>query len=165
MKRVFVIRHGKSSWENPSWKDFERPLLKKGKKRTKRVARFIRFSGYTPDLILTSPAVRAKMTADILASVWGNVPVREEEIIYTGDENDLETLLYGLDNSLNTVFLVGHNPDLTDWVNLYKTKKIWNFPTSAAFGVEFYTDKWEELPVSRWGEIFYVEPKMLKGKV
>jgi len=163
MKRVFVIRHGKSSWENPSWKDIERPLLKKGVKRTKRVAKFLKSVGIKPDLILTSPAKRARLTAGILRDVLGeDIPVRTEDVIYYGDSDDLDTLLYGLDNDVDTVFIVGHNPDLTDWVNRYKDEEIWNLPTSGTFGVAFHTDKWEDIPLADYEEILYVEPKMLK---
>jgi len=163
MKQVFVIRHGKSSWENPLWKDIERPLLKKGVKRTKRVGKFLRAAGFKPDLILTSPAKRARMTARILRDLWNeDIPLRKEDIIYYGDSDDLDTLLYGLDDSVNTVFIVGHNPDLTDWVNRYKRPSIWNLPTSGAFGVKFYADSWEDLPLAPFEEIVYVEPKMLK---
>ena len=163
MKQVFVIRHGKSSWENPAWKDIERPLLKKGKKRTKRVAKFLKINNFVPGLMLVSPAKRAKMTAAIINEIFGNaIPVRVEKAIYEGDENDLDTLLYGLDNRINTVFIVGHNPDLTDWVNRYKKPGIWNLPTSGVFGVSFATGKWEEIPMADYKEILYLEPKMLK---
>ena len=163
MKEVFVIRHGKSSWENPSWKDIERPLLKKGKKRTERIAKFLFLNGFKPDLILTSHAKRARMTAKIIAGYWNeNIPVRIEKIIYHGDENDMESLLYGLDNRFNRVFIVGHNPDLTDWVNKYKEEPIWNLPTSGVFGVQFKTSKWVNIAMSDFREIFYLEPKMLK---
>jgi len=115
MKQVFVIRHGKSSWENPGWKDIERPLLKKGIKRTKRIGKFLKNTGFRPDLILASPAKRAQMTAAILSDIWdGEIPVRTEDIIYYGDSEDLDTLLYGLDDRINTVFIIGHNPDRPD---------------------------------------------------
>ncbi|NPA42553.1 MAG: phosphohistidine phosphatase SixA [Chlorobi bacterium] len=162
MKKVFVMRHGKSSWENPAWSDIERPLLKKGIKRTKRVAEFLKANDIRPDLILTSPAKRALRTAEILSDIWGGVPIRVEEKIYYGDSDDLDAILYGLDNNLDTVFLVGHNPDLTDWVNEYKENRIWNLPTSGVFGVAFDTDSWEDLPGAPYREIVYVEPKMLK---
>jgi phosphohistidine phosphatase len=163
MKKVFVIRHGKSSWENPSWKDVERPLLKKGKKRTKRIAKFLKLNNFVPDLMLVSPAKRAKMTAKIINEVFDNtIPVREEKAVYYGDENDLDALLYGLDNKIKTVFIIGHNPDLTDWVNRYKRPEIWNLPTSGVFGVSFSTEKWEDIPLAGFKEILYLEPKMLK---
>ncbi len=163
MKEVFVVRHGKSSWENPSWKDVERPLLKKGKKRTERIAKFLFLNGFKPDLILTSHAKRARMTAKILAGYWEeDIPVQVEEIIYHGDENDLETLLYGLDNRIKRVFIIGHNPDLTDWVNKYKEEPIWNLPTSGVFGIRFKTAKWENIALADYREILYLEPKMLK---
>ncbi len=165
MKRVFVIRHGKSSWENPAWKDLERPLRKKGKKRTERIAKFLKVNGFRPDIIITSPAKRAKMTAKIIREIWNNeIPVVEEKLIYHGDENDLEHILYGLDNGIETVYIVGHNPDLTDWVNRYKNPPIWNLPTSGVFGVTFHTRKWEDLPLAGFKEILYLEPKMLKKK-
>ncbi|NPA45602.1 MAG: phosphohistidine phosphatase SixA [Chlorobi bacterium] len=163
MKEVYVIRHGKSSWEIPEWSDEERPLRKKGKKRTQKVAKYLKKKGIVPQLILTSPAKRAKQTAKILREVLGEkIPVRTEKILYTGDEDDMEALLYGLDDKIERVFVVGHNPDLTDWVNKYKDEKIFNFPTSAVFGVGFYAKKWPDLPWASYQELLYVEPKRLK---
>jgi len=165
MKRVFIIRHGKSSWENPAWKDIERPLLKKGIKRTQRIARFLKAQGITPGLIITSPAKRARQTAQILSEHWQPpVPLQVEDKLYFGESEDIDTLLYGLDNSIDTVFIVGHNPDLTDWVNQYKSEPIWNLPTSGTFGIAFHTARWEDIPAAPYEEIVYVEPKMLKKK-
>ncbi len=162
MREVYVIRHGKSSWDIPEWTDLERPLRKKGKKRTAKVAKYLKKKGIKPQLILTSPAKRAKQTAKILREVLGEkIPIRTEKILYTGDEDDLETLLYGLDDDIQRVFIVGHNPDLTDWVNKYKDEKIYNLPTSGVFGVGFYAKKWNDLPWASWQELLYVEPKSL----
>ncbi len=162
MKRVLVMRHGKSSWENPRWSDLERPLLGKGRKRTKKIGRLLKKTGIRPDLILSSPAKRARQTAEIMREILGEtIPVKEEQVIYFGDEDDLSDLLLGLSETVNTVLIVGHNPDLTDWVNRYKEEKIWNLPTSGIFGVAFDTERWEDLPLAGWEEILYVEPKGL----
>ena len=161
MKQVFVIRHGKSSWENPHWKDIERPLMKKGRKRTKKIAAFLKSNAYVPDLILSSHAKRALETAGILSDVFGGVPVDVESVIYDGNEEDLDDILMGLPEQITTVFIVGHNPDLTDWVNRFKEEKIYHFPTSAVFGVRFLTDRWEDVAVAPYEEILYAEPKKL----
>ncbi len=162
MKRVLVMRHGKSSWENPRWSDLERPLLRKGKRRTKKIGRFLKAQGIRPDLIVTSPARRAKETAMIMREILGEtIPVREESVIYFGTGEDLFDVLSGLPETADTVLLVGHNPDLTDWVNRYKEEKIWNLPTSGIFGVEFDALSWNELIAAKWKELFYGEPKRL----
>ena len=162
MREVYIVRHGKSSWELPSWSDRERPLKKKGRKRTEKVAKFLKKKGVKPDIIITSHAKRAKQTAKILRKVLGDdIPVRVEKILYTGDEENINDLLYGLDDDVQRVFIVGHNPDLTDWVNRYKEEKIMNLPTSAVFGIGFYAKKWNDIPWASWQELIYVEPKML----
>ncbi len=162
MREVYIIRHGKSSWKIPSWTDKERPLKNKGRKRTSKVAKYLKKRRIKPDLILTSHAKRAKQTAKILAKVLGgDIPVRVEKILYTGDEENMMDLLYGLDDKIQRVFIVGHNPDLTDWVNRFKDKKIMNLPTSGVFGVGFYAKSWNDIPWASWQELLYVEPKEL----
>ena len=160
MREVYIIRHGKSSWKIPSWTDKERPLKNKGRKRTAKVAKYLKKRGIKPDLIITSHAKRAKQTAKILQKILGkDIPIRVEKILYTGDEENIFDLLYGLDDKIQRVFIVGHNPDLTDWVNRFKDKKIMNLPTSGTFGVGFYAEKWDDLPWASWQELLYVEPK------
>jgi len=162
MREVYVIRHGKSSWKIPSWTDKERPLKNKGRKRTAKVAKYLKKQGVKPDLIITSHAKRAKQTAKILQKILGrDIPLQIEKKLYTGDEEDIYDLLFGLDDNVHKVFVVGHNPDLTDWVNRYKDKKIINLPTSGVFGVGFYARSWKDLPWASWQELLYVEPKSL----
>ena len=145
MKQLLIVRHAKSSWDDFNISDHERPILEKGKRKTIAVANQLKQKNIKPDLIISSTAVRAKETAMILAN---ELEVPEDKIIYNKHiyhayDDEVLSELYGLDNNINTVMVVGHNPTLTDIVNHFSKKIIDNLPTSAVASITFKTDKWE----------------------
>jgi len=163
MKTLYVMRHAKSSWGEPGLDDFDRPLLEKGKKRTKDVIDFLLKKKVTPGLILSSPAVRAIETARIMA--FGlNIPqesIREEKLIYTSESERLEDLFYDLPGSIDSLMLIGHNPAMTNFVNNFIEQKIDVLPTSGVVGLEFDTDDWSGIISKKPVLKFMIFPKML----
>jgi phosphohistidine phosphatase len=163
MKTLFVMRHAKSSWGEPGLDDFDRPLLEKGKKRTKNIIDFLLKKKVTLDMILTSPAVRAIETARIMAHAL-NLPsesIKEEKKIYTADAAQLEDLFYDLPKSVDNLLLIGHNPTMTSFANNFLEQKIDFMPTSAIVGLEFNIDDWSEIGVHKPELKFIIFPKML----
>jgi phosphohistidine phosphatase len=118
MKKLFLLRHAKSSWDDPALGDFDRPLAPRGKRATKRLARHIAAQGYTFDLVLCSAARRAKDTWDRIArDVAGKTPVRHLRELYLTGEDGFVTALRGLDDGIASVVLVAHNPDIADFAD------------------------------------------------
>ncbi len=147
MKNIYISRHAKSSWEFRELSDEERPLLEKGKKRTKKVIDHLIQKEVKIDLILTSHAVRAHETAKIFAH---GLSVPQENIlvhrhIYFSDAEGLFNEFFDLDNDLKSVMIVGHNPSITAFANYFLKNKIDWLPTSAVVCISLKTEKWEEI--------------------
>jgi len=163
MKQLFIARHAKSSWDDFAIEDHERPILEKGKQKSEKVAAALKQKKILPDLIISSTAKRAKETAIILATGLGYPinNIRYEKRIYHADADDIFTELFGLDDSISSVMVVGHNPTFTDLVNHFSKTMIDNLPTSAVAAVTFKTDKWEKTGSSKHKLEFILQPREL----
>jgi phosphohistidine phosphatase len=163
MKTLYIMRHAKSAWGEPGLEDFNRPLLEKGKKRTKTIIDYLLSKQVKPELIISSPAVRALETAHIMAHGLGlnKNDIRFEKSIYTADTEQLEDLFYDLPASLSHLMIVGHNPAVTNFVNDFLENKIDALPTSAVVAIEFNTKKWDDYKKSNHSVKFIIFPKML----
>ena len=116
MKTIYLVRHAKSSWKYPNLDDFERPLNKRGRKNAPFMGSILKKLKVAPDLILSSPANRASMTARIIANKI-SYPLEKicfSESIYQFSANALIDAIKHLDDVVNKAMLVGHNPALTD---------------------------------------------------
>jgi len=163
MKTVYVMRHAKSSWGEPGLDDFDRPLLEKGKKRTRTIIEYLLQKGIKPGLIVSSPAVRASETAQILAHGLSidKESLRFDKSIYTSDAERLEDIFYDLPKQVDSLMLIGHNPAVTNFVNPYLENKIDALPTSAVVAIQFNTNEWEKVFDSVAVVLFIIFPKML----
>ena len=131
MKTIYLVRHAKSSWKFPNLDDFERPLNKRGRKSAPFMGNILKKLKVAPDLILSSPANRAAMTARIIADKI-SYPLEKicfSESIYEFSANALIDVIEHLDDVVNKAMLVGHNPALTDLANYIGDKPISNIPT------------------------------------
>lgn len=147
MKNLIVIRHAKSSWAEPGLADRERPLNKRGKRDAPFMGALLRARGVTPDLMVASPARRATKTARLIAAEVG-YPVETitvEERVYRDDAAGLIDLIGTLPNDRAVVFLIGHNPTLTDLVNLLAGESVGNLPTCSVADIEFAGDSWAHI--------------------
>src|SRR5262245_44557478 len=116
MKTLFLIRHAKSSWAEPGLSDRERPLNDRGRRDAPKMGKRLAKRDAVPDLILSSPAVRALETAEIIAE---KLDYRRKDIVvvdrlYGVAADDLLALIQKLDDKLQRVMLFGHNPGLTE---------------------------------------------------
>jgi len=162
MKTLYLVRHAKSSWKMPNMDDMDRPLLEKGLKRTRLMIDFLIKRRATVDLIICSPAVRAYETAKLFA--WAlEMPeesIRQENGIYAADADRLSNQFFDLPVSVNSLMIVGHNPGMTDFANQFLQTKIEMLSTSGMVGLEFDTDKWEEILNCKAKRLFVISPKM-----
>src|SRR5215212_820320 len=111
MKTLLLLRHAKSSWDNPSQQDFDRPLAERGKRDAPRMGRALKERGPEPDLIVSSPAVRARQTVEAAINAAGfTAALQFDESIYEAGLGELMRVVRNLPNSSSTVLMVGHNP-------------------------------------------------------
>ena len=166
MKTLYIVRHAKSSWNTIDIPDEQRPLMEKGKKRTKKVIDYLHENHIKVDYIISSHAVRAHETARILAHGL-KYPVENIKIdshIYYADGDSILNQFYDLPDSYDSVMIVGHNPSLTDFVNLFLKTPIENLPTSGVVSFSFETDHWDKVPVANRKTNFILFPKEMTEK-
>jgi len=164
MRELFILRHAKSSWDDPTLADFDRPLNSRGKEDAPLMGKHLAKLGVKPDLIVSSPAKRAKKTAKIVAEQLGLKP-EEIEFRDTIYEASAQSLLYLVCQSAKRVMLVGHNPGLTQLANILGDIVIENIPTTGIVGVAFQLSKWGEEACRMKGHtILFDYPKKIKGK-
>ncbi len=164
MKTLFMVRHAKSSWEDPQLSDHDRPLLPSGIKKTRRIAHYLKKKSVVPNLMFSSTAKRAYETAKLIAEEIGypTDQIKTSAQLYHAGSGDIYTALYALDNSIESVMIFGHNPTFTYFVNQYLDPRIENLPTSGLVSIEFGCDKWEDINDSKFQVNFVVFPRMLK---
>lgn len=163
MKTLYIVRHAKSSWDYPQLKDHDRPLLPKGRKRTLKIADFLKNNDVEVDLMLSSTAVRAYETSRIIAEKI-NYPeenIVKEKGLYHSDPSGILDYLFGIDNKHGSVMIFGHNPTFTFLANKFLQEPVDWMPTSAVVSIVFDTDKWEDIMLSERKMNFVVFPKML----
>ena len=139
MKQLYLIRHAKSSWASPDLDDFARPLNKRGKEDCPEMASRLAKAGIQPELIVASPATRAKKTAMCIALRTGY----DKKNICYDDELYLGTLAYHLQligelfRKIDVLFLVGHNHIMTELGEYLTGKNLGNVPTCGIVAVEY----------------------------
>jgi phosphohistidine phosphatase len=164
MKTIYITRHAKSSWDIPGIGDEERPLLEKGKKRSKKVIDYLKAKDAKIELVLTSHALRAVETARIFAHALKIEPekIRIHQHIYHSDADGLFNEFYDLDNEIKSVMIVGHNPSITGFANHFLKSKIDWLPTSGLVCISIKTDKWEEISIAEHKTKYVLIPKDLE---
>lgn len=116
-KKIFLVRHAKSSWTDFSLSDFERPLDERGSKDAPIMADYIKNKDVKPDALISSPAMRAKTTAQFFDKVFG-AGVVYVDALYHGHPQDFLNEIYGLTEDKTCVMLFAHNPGITMVANL-----------------------------------------------
>lgn len=161
MKTLLLIRHAKSSWDDPSLNDFDRPLNEKGKKDAHFMARRLTDKKIKIDAFVSSPARRAKKTAEFFSKEFGG---KEDKIIlrselYAAPPQAFEDVVSKLPNSLDHVALFSHNPGITEFANTLTDTRIDDMPTCSIFAVRIATEKWNEFEKAKKEFWFFDYPK------
>ncbi len=162
MKKLFIIRHAKSSWKDFSLDDFDRPLNKRGKLNAPLMGTKLKERGVVPDIMISSSALRAKTTAEIIAKkVKYSQKIIFKKDIYEIGESAIEKILKKLDDENSVVFLFGHNPDLNmlaeDYVDFDE-----NIPTCGIVEIAFDCGKWKDISSENAKFISFDYPKRYK---
>jgi len=153
-KTLYIARHAKSSWDDASLSDFERPLNKRGKRDAPFMANLLKEKGIKPDLILSSPAKRAKITAKHYHEALGG-KLDYDERIYEASLMSLIYLVQEAFENVDSLMIVGHNPGLTMLNDRVSDKSIYNIPTAAVVAIEFEG----EIAAHKGKQLFYEYPK------
>jgi len=161
MKTLYLVRHAKSSWKYPSLDDFERPLNKRGRKNAPFMGKILNKLKVTTDLVISSPANRAAMTARIIATAI-NYPLENivySEAIYEFSEDALIGVINKIDDNVNSSMVVGHNPATNGLVNYIGDQPISNIPTCGVCCVELDISSWSNIGKNCGKICFFEYPK------
>ncbi|NJM15789.1 MAG: histidine phosphatase family protein [Bacteroidales bacterium] len=147
MKRLLIVRHGKSSWGYENVADIDRPLKNKGVKNGYEIAGRLAENNMAPDIILSSPAIRALHTAMVFTRVC-KLPLKQLEIkeeLYFGNETEIAEIIKESSDEIGTLMIVGHNPTFTSLANLFIKDDIDNVPTTGVVNITFETNFWKKI--------------------
>ncbi|MGO4877519.1 histidine phosphatase family protein [Pedobacter sp. AJM] len=158
-KQLLLVRHGKSDWGNLDLKDFDRPLNKRGKENAPEMAERLLKKGFKFDLMVSSPAKRAKSTAKFFAEAYQFDQVQFEASIYEANTQALLKVINSLDDDANTVIMFGHNPGFTDLANALSDADIYNIPTAGMVLISFPFDSWAMVSKGTGDLVFFDYPK------
>jgi len=145
LKNICFVRHAKSSWENPQLDDIDRPLNKRGERDAPYMASKLVELKITPDLIITSPALRARTTARIFADAADLDSSRFviENMLYGADVTGIVRMMQEVDDDFKSVFVFGHNPTLTIMANCFAGVDIDNVPTCGVLQAKTMVSSWK----------------------
>ncbi|HET6254399.1 MAG TPA: histidine phosphatase family protein [Puia sp.] len=161
MKTLLIIRHAKSSWDNINTPDIDRPLNDRGKKDAPAMAKRVIKAGIHIDRLVSSPARRAKHTAELFAH---ELDVRDQDIViltglYHAQPAGFQQVVANLDDADTTVALFSHNPGITTFVNTLTSVRLDNMPTCAVFAIKSKAAKWSEFFSEDREFLFFDYPK------
>lgn len=158
MKKLVLVRHAKSSWDDPGAADFDRKLNKRGKRDAPFMAEKLAEKGVRADLIISSPAKRARKTAIQMAKGIGYNPekIQFEDSAYSFSAQDILEVLQKVDDGYDTVVFVGHNHGLTDLAERLTGESLVNVPTAGMAGISCKISSWSALG-SGCGELMFFD--------
>jgi len=163
LKTLLLIRHAKSSWDDAGLSDFERPLNDRGKKDAPMMADRLHERGIRIDAFITSPARRAKKTAEQFAKRYkkeGEEIVLKTELYMAGDET-FYAVMEKLNDQFDCVAVFSHNPGITDFANSLTDARTDNIPTCGIFAVSIEAKKWNRFREAKKKFLFFDYPKAL----
>ena len=146
-KTLILVRHAKSSWKDSTLNDIQRPLNKRGNKDAPKMGDHMASKGLNPEVIYSSPGLRALTTARLISVKIGITPkdIKIDDKIYTFDSDELLQVVSKLKNKYDTVMIVGHNPAITDAANYLSGASIDNVPTCGVVVLKMDTDTWKNI--------------------
>lgn len=166
MRRLYLLRHAKSSWDDPSMADEDRPLAPRGRRAAEVIALHLRQNGIAPELVMCSPSRRTRQTLELIAAALGDADAQLEPQVYGASATALLDVLHEVRDHVESVMLIGHNPGIQDLAltlarassEVARVRK--KFPTAALATLELDAS-WRELGPESAELVAYVKPKEL----
>lgn len=162
IKRLTLLRHAKSSWNDAALDDRDRPLNQRGERDARMMGQRLLKKNTRPSLILTSPAKRARQTAQLIAREIG-YPIeflQTEPELYLAEPVTLLDVIAQQDNTFNDIVVCGHNPGITELTNQLSGAAIDNVPTCGMVFLEADMTGWDKLGKARCTLAAFDYPKL-----
>lgn len=171
MKRLTLLRHAKSSWDDPVSRDFDRPLNRRGERAAVTIGRFAREQGMHFDHLIASPAVRVVETLDKFREGYGEmVDANWDRRIYLASSATLMDVLRDLPDSVSDILMMGHNPGLEDLIlalvpddgrSALRDDVETKFPTASLAVLEIDVGRWDDVGANKARLVSFTRPRDL----
>lgn len=159
MKKLFVLRHAKSSWAQTELADFDRPLNERGLQAAPFMGSVMAREGFAPAVIISSPAVRARHTAELVKNSGQlEAEVRFEDAIYEASPQTLLQIASSVESAIDSVMFVGHNPGIEGFIRLL-TGNLESMPTAGLAVIDVNIDDWSKITVGCGTLVKVIRPK------
>lgn len=161
MKTLLLVRHAKSSWASDDLPDFDRPLNERGKRDAPVMAKRVKNKKIKIDAFVSSPAKRARKTAEIFMHEFD---IKKSKLIiipslYEASVQDFYDAVYNLEDKFDSIALFAHNPGITDFINSLECSPIYNMPTCAVYALTITTKNWIDFKSAAKGFLFFDYPR------
>jgi len=169
VKTLHLLRHAKSSRDDPGLADRDRPLAPRGRRASKRIARYVRQSGIAPELVLCSPSVRTRETLEAVRAALGDPEVNFVPELYSASGSALLGAVGKVEPTVGSLLVVGHNPGLHELAvrltgsgdELLRARLREQLPTGALVTLVFEATSWPELELEAGELVGFVVPREL----
>jgi phosphohistidine phosphatase len=160
MKTIYLVRHAKAGWHDPSISDFDRVLTDRGIMEAGEMSERLREKGERPDLIVSSPAARALETAEIFAETLDYEPgmIRTKSEIYSGHIDVLEEVVRSLPGEIESVMIFGHNPTISLFGSWLANRGIGQMETCGVLRMDMMKKRWADLKKGCAAAVWYLQP-------
>ena len=165
-KELLLVRHAKSSWDDPYLDDHDRPLNERGLRNAPEMGKRLQGRGILPEVWISSTALRAITTAEIIAEQIGfpQDQIQRSKDLYHASATELQEFIAGLDDAIGSAILFGHNPGMTSLVaNLYGLP-IDNLPTCGVVHLQFNENTWSAVSSAPPARAYFDFPKNESGE-
>ena len=161
MKTLYVIRHAKSSWEDISLADINRPLNERGEHDAPYMGKRLKERRVVPDLLISSPAKRALATGEKIGAIlnYSKEKIKTYRDLYHAEDENILRIIKNINDKHDTVLIFGHNPGLTDFVNRLTDTNIDNIPTCGIVACNIKVNSWEDIGWGKGKVDFFDYPK------
>ncbi|WP_428024011.1 SixA phosphatase family protein [Arcobacter sp.] len=154
MKKLYLLRHAKSSWENLDLEDFDRPLNNRGKNQLLYMKEFIIKNKIKPELILCSTSNRTKLTNKGIFNKENTIYM---DNLYHASNKELQRIIKSIDNKINNIMIIGHNPGLNEFAyELINFQK--NIQTASLLEIDILVNNWDEINSKNSRFVSYTNP-------
>ena len=161
LRKLYIIRHGKSSWDHEGLEDIDRPLANRGIRNAGEMAERMQAAGLLPQLIFSSPASRALNTALIMSKTWGLDPesLQIHDPLYMAYPSEIEQTVESAPAEITDLAIFGHNPSFTAYANSFLELPLDNLPTAGVVIVTLKSENWGGIGRKQVQETYVDYPK------
>jgi phosphohistidine phosphatase len=161
MRILYLLRHAKSSWADATLRDFDRPLKKRGREAAARVGQRMASENLSSPLVICSPAVRTRETAEIvLANAHLQIEPRFDERVYEASLRELTQIVTEIPDAVEVAIMIGHNPGFEELLS-FLTGEYRRMPTCALAKIGFGDVSWKDVRAGEGSLQWFIAPKEL----